>query len=419
MNRYWIVLSLLLTVKSAIAQLNSELNYDDGTSAISDNFASYEEETIHAHKTVTNGDFLNFNSNSGFIPAYCSGPGSIAQVPEKWFTESRIVLKNVHLDFNSTYTLLLTSSIDVSLHSDWLEIFAISSQDIEDKQLITNTSRHREPYVACGVSSSGDGWINGITNNQELDQGLVRTEISTIRQIDSFLGMDFADPSLASQYQNILFYEYEITFKISYQYIESKEPPKYLVLKASNGIDTKIGRIEFMNGYSSFITSNSSDLPPRIHTNYACLGNDCEPGVSGSVIIPPNTEVNIEYCDEVELRVGFCAELESKLQIMSSQDCTSNILSRTVDNSLSYADISSEDTSSILITPNPSSGFVTIGADSRSALLYVFNSQGIQMFSGHFDSTDNEYDFSYLDKGIYIVTLISNEQTVSGKLIIH
>lgn len=74
---------------------------------------------------------------------------------------------------------------------------------------------------------------------------------------------------------------------------------------------------------------------------------------------------------------------------------------------------------SFSIFPNPSKGNITInftGVENYS--LEVYSAMGKREFA-QTNTTQREYDFSHLAKGIYIVKIISQEQTITKKIVIE
>ena len=77
------------------------------------------------------------------------------------------------------------------------------------------------------------------------------------------------------------------------------------------------------------------------------------------------------------------------------------------------------------ITPNPTSGIVTVQAETgvnKDILLQVINSKGELIFTESIRSTFNEYkrklDFTYKENGVYYIRLKAGGQVASGKMVL-
>ncbi|MFN8240008.1 MAG: Ig-like domain-containing protein [Bacteroidales bacterium] len=83
------------------------------------------------------------------------------------------------------------------------------------------------------------------------------------------------------------------------------------------------------------------------------------------------------------------------------------------------SDIPVTATSDIDIYPNPTSGSVTLKTnvvlEDESSLVTVVNSLGKKFFEGNIlkDELTKQFDFSYLDRGVYIVLIKGNKGIVA------
>jgi hypothetical protein len=82
--------------------------------------------------------------------------------------------------------------------------------------------------------------------------------------------------------------------------------------------------------------------------------------------------------------------------------------------------IENEEIVGVTLYPNPTTGIFTIETEGiKEATMEVYSISGVKMKSLKMEGSKTEVDLTNIPKGIYLLSIITNGETISKKIIIE